>query len=63
MLTLLAPAVKKSANPQNLEDCDSETEYISPITTSTPLKSKATTSKNTPITSRNSFSPLKNVQK
>ena len=38
MLNLLAPIVKKSANPQYFEDSDSETENVLPTTTSTPIK-------------------------
>ena len=53
MLKLTAPTVKKSTIPQNLEDSDSETENTHPASTSTPINSKATTSKNTPISSRN----------
>ena len=53
MLKLTAPTVKKSTITQNLEDSDSETENTHPALASTPIKSKATTSKNTPISSRN----------
>ena len=48
MLKLIAPTVTKSTIPQNLEDSDSETLNTNPASTSTPIKSKAT-SKNTPL--------------
>ena len=59
-LRLIALTVKKSTNPQNLEDSDSEKENTHPASTSTPIKSKATTSKSTPISSRNTTIRLTN---
>ena len=53
MLKLIAPTVNKRTIPQNLEDSDSGTENTHPASASTPKKSKATTSKNTPISSCN----------
>ena len=53
MLDLIAPTSKKPVNLQNAENSDSEKENNSPITTSTPPKSKTTTHKHTPIFSRN----------
>ena len=53
MLKLKAPVVKKPTIHQNLEDSDSETENKHPASTLTPIKSKATTFKITPISSRN----------
>ena len=51
MLRLIAP-VKKYAIPRTVEDSDSETEDNHPASTSTPVKSKATTFKTIPICSR-----------
>ena len=48
MLKLVAPAVKKPRIHQNGEDSDLETEINHPESTSTPIKSKATSSKITP---------------
>ena len=45
MLKLIAPVVKNPVTLQNLENLDN--------TTSTPIKTKATTSKTTPVNSRN----------
>ena len=44
---------KKSSDPQTLENSDSEPENISLARTSTPVKTKATSSKTTPVNSRN----------
>ena len=63
MLKLIAPAVKKSADLQNLEDSDSEAENAFPTTTLTPIKSETTTSKITLITSRNSVNPAKSFKR
>ena len=53
-LKTIDPTVKQSANNQNIDEFDSETEKLYPASTSTPIQSKATTSKHTPIRSRNS---------
>ena len=53
ILKLISPTVKKSTIPQNLGDTESETENTHPVSTSTPIKSKATTFKTTPIKNRN----------
>ena len=54
MLKLIAaPAFEKPMIHQNVEDFDSEMENDHPASTSTPIKSKATTSKTTPINRRN----------
>ena len=47
MLKLIAPVIKKTSFVQNLENFDSESESVPPNTTSTPIKSKTTTSKTT----------------
>ena len=47
MLKLIVPVTKKSAIHQNVEVSDSAAENIFSSTTSTPIKSKATTHKNT----------------
>ena len=54
MLKLIAPVVKKPISVQNLENSDSEPENVLPNTTSTPIKTQATTSKTTPVKCRNS---------
>ena len=41
---LIAPVVRKATIHQNIEDSDSETENNHPASTSTPIKSKTTTS-------------------
>ena len=51
MLELITPAVRKTNVIQNLDNSDSEAENLLPNTTS--IKTKATTSKNTPVNSRN----------
>ena len=51
MLKPIAPAVEKPTIHQNVEDADSETENNYPASTSTPMKSKATTPKITLISS------------
>ena len=43
MLKLITPVSKKSVNLQNIEDSESQTENVSPVTTSTPTKSKTAT--------------------
>ena len=53
MLKLTSPDIKKSTDHQNLENFNSETENIHLALPSTLIKSKATTSKNNPISSRN----------
>ena len=50
----LAPVAKKPVTLQNLENSDFEPEIVLPNTTSTPIKTKAPTSKTTPVNSRNS---------
>ena len=55
MLKLIAPVVKKPTSVQNLENSDSEPETVLPNTTSTSIKIKATTSKTTPVNSRNIY--------
>ena len=45
---------KKPVTPQNLENSDSEPENVFP-NTSTPIKTKATTFKTTPVNSRNTM--------
>ena len=45
MLKLIAPTVEKSTIHQNVEGSDPESENAHPASTSTPIKSKATTSK------------------
>ena len=45
MLKPIAPAVEKPTIHQNVEDSDSELENNHPASTSTPMKSKATTPK------------------
>ena len=52
ILKLVTPAVRKTNLVQNLYNSDSETENILPNTTSTPIKTNATTSKSTPVNSR-----------
>ena len=53
MLKLIAPAIKKVSTVQNLKSSDSESEGILPNTTSTPIRTKTTTSKTTPVNGRN----------
>ena len=48
MLKVKAPTVKKSTIHQNVDDTDSETENTHPASTSTAIKSKATTSNSEP---------------
>ena len=56
MVKANSPAVKKAITLQNLENLDSEPENVFPKTTSTPIKTKATTFKTTPVNScTNSF--------
>ena len=55
MLKLIAPVGKKPVTLQNLENSDSEPENVFPNATSTPRKTKATTSKTTPVNRRNSI--------
>ena len=45
MLKSIVLVTKKSADHQNVEDFDSETENVFSAITSTPIKSKATTHK------------------
>ena len=52
MLKLVAPVIRKTSTFQNVETSDSESESILPNTTSTSIRTK-TTSKTTPIYSRN----------
>ena len=52
-LKLIAPMTKKSSDHHALENSDSEPGNISVARTSTPVKAKVTTSKTTPINSRN----------
>ena len=53
MLKLIAQTSKTQNSPLNIEDTDSDTENVLPITTSTPVKVKTTTRKSTPIANRN----------
>ena len=54
MLKLIAPANKKRSISSNIQDSDSEQENISVTRTSTPVKTQtATSSKTTPVNSRN----------
>ena len=53
MLKLIAPMYQKSSDRQTLENFDLEPENIPVARTSTPVKTNATTSKSTPINSRN----------
>ena len=55
MLELITPAVRKPNAVQNLDNSDSETETLLPNPTSFPIKTKATTSKNTPVNCRNTY--------
>ena len=55
ILKLIAHVVIKPVILQNLENFDSEPENVSPNTTSTPVETKATTSKTTPVYSRNNI--------
>ena len=55
MLKLIAPAVKKLITLQTLENSESEPKNTFPKKISTQIKTKATTSKATPISSRNTF--------
>ena len=52
MLKLIAPMAKKPSEHQALENSDSEPGNSTVARTSTPVKTKATTSKATPINSR-----------
>ena len=54
MLKLIKPAAKRLANLPETEDTDSETENVPPTVTSAPMKTKTTTTKITPVNSRNS---------
>ena len=54
MLKLIAPANKKRPVSSNIQDSDSDQENISVTRTSTPVKTQtATSSKTTPVNSRN----------
>ena len=56
MLKLIAPLNKKQNVLANAQDSDSETENVSVVRTSTPVKTHNTTnSKTTPINSRNTW--------
>ena len=59
VLKLFTLLLKKPVTLQNLENSDSEPENVVANTTSTPIKTKATTSKVTPVSSRNTFSFVK----
>ena len=54
LLAMITPAVRIISVIQNLDNSDSEAENIPPKTISTPIKTEAITSKNTPVNSRNS---------
>ena len=55
MLKLIAPVSKKRPISSNAQDSDSDQESISLARTSTPVKTQtATSSKTTPVNSRNS---------
>ena len=60
MLKLITPAIKKKSTVQNLENSDSESESILTNTTLTPIRIKTTTSKTTPISSRNMLTGVLN---
>ena len=53
MLKPKAPPNKKPISSQNLGNTDSEPENVFPTNTSTPIRSKATTQKATPVNNRN----------
>ena len=53
LLKLIAPVIKNPVTLQNLENSDSEPDNVLPNTASTPIKTRATTSKTTPMNSRN----------
>ena len=52
-IKLIAPVVKNPTSVQNLENSDSESKNVLPNSTSTPSKTKVTTSKTTPVNSCN----------
>ena len=53
MLKLIAPTVKKTSTIQNVKNSSSEPESVLPNTSSTPIETNTTTSKTTPVNSRN----------
>ena len=53
MLKLFDTNAKKTSEPKNLENSDSEEENTFIATTSTPKRSKTTAQNNTPLVSRN----------
>ena len=55
MLKLITPMTKRSSDHRTLEDSDSEPENTTVAHTSSPVKTKATTSKTTPMNSRNKY--------
>ena len=55
MLKLIAPVIKETSTVQNLENSDSASESTLPNTTSTPIRTKTTTSKTIPGNSRNNI--------
>ena len=59
-LKSITPAVKKPITLQNLENSDYEPENVFPNTTSTPIETKAATSKTTPVNSRNMMTGVLN---
>ena len=61
-LKLIAPVVEKPATLQNLENVDSIFENVFPNTTSTPIQTIVTSSKTTPVNSRNKYNPSTRVR-
>ena len=53
IIKLITPVTKRSSDHQAYENSDSESENMSVAPTSTPEKTEASTSKITPINSRN----------
>ena len=63
MLKLLAPYVKSPVTLQNLENSNFERKNIFPNPNPTHMKPKRTTSKTTPVNSRNSHQQVISRQK
>ena len=55
MLKLIAPDIKNPTSSQNIENTDSEPKNVLPTITSTPIRSKTTTQKTTPVISSNIY--------
>ena len=63
LLKLIAPTAKKQANPPETIDTDSKPENVPPTITSAPVKSKTTTTtKISPVNSRNSLLQHRNAR-